>query len=106
MTDLPHFALPFRFGLPHVAVTEQDSIDEIGDCVLAVLSCPLGYRVELPDFGVADPTFSTPSVDLDSLRESVELWEPRAVVALEQAMDFYDVLITRVQAEVRVRTEE
>jgi phage baseplate assembly protein W len=84
MTDIPHFSLPFRFATPNVATSEQDSIEEISDCVLAVLLCPLGYRVELPDFGLVDLTFSTPHVDVGEIRDAVELWEPRAAVALRE----------------------
>ena len=106
MTDLPHFSLPFRFSTPWAAVSEQDSLDEIADCVLAILVCPAGYRVELPDFGVPDLTFSAPAVDVDVLRRSVEFWEPRAVAVFDSRPDALDELVARVQTLVQVRTEE
>lgn len=106
MTDVPHFDLPFRFTSPQAAVVEQDSVEEIAECVLATLLCPLGYRVELPEFGVDDPTFSMPGVDLDAVREAVELWEPRAELLLSQRPDALDELISRVQMHVQVRSEE
>ena len=105
MADCPHFSLPFRLG-PTAAVCEQDSVEEIAGCVLAILLCPVGYRSELPTFGIIDPTFTTP-VDLDALRGSIDLWEPRAVIALEQLeLDDVDELIARLQVAVGIRSEE
>lgn len=105
MTDVPHFSLPFRFT-PQAAVSEQDSIDEITDCVLAVLSCPLGFRVDLPEFGIADPVFSTPAVDVDELRTAVDGWEPRAQTVFDEQPDKLDQLLDHVQVLVNVRTQE
>jgi len=106
VTDIPHFDLPFRFASPQAAVVEQDSIEEIAECCLAILLCPLGYRVELPDFGIADPTFATPLVDRAAIRTAVETWEPRAALVLSQEIDDVDQLVQRVNALVQVRTEE
>jgi hypothetical protein len=36
VTEIPHFSLPFRFG-PTAAVVEQDSVEEIADCIVSVL---------------------------------------------------------------------
>jgi len=105
MTDLPHFSLPFRFG-SSAAVTEQDSIEEIADCVLATMLCPLGFRVELPSYGVADPTFSSPLVDVEELREVVARWEPRSELTVAGGLDDLDALIQRVRSIVQVTTQE
>lgn len=104
MSDVPHFALPFRFQGTQAATSEQDSIDEISDCVLAVLVCPRGYRSELPDFGIPDPTFSSP-LDEDVIRNAIATWEPRADALIDAAPDVLDSLITRVELLVQVRTE-
>lgn len=106
MADLPHFSYPFRFSSPQVAVSEQDSLDDISDCVLAILSYPQGYRVELPEFGLPDPTFSSPGVDVDVFRQTVEYWEPRALAAFNAQPDQLDELIAHVQTLIQVRTEE
>jgi len=106
VTDVPHFSLPFRFGNPTAAVSEQDSLDEIADCVLAVLVCPAGFRVELPQFGLPDPTFAMPTPDLDEIREAIDTWEPRAAVALDTYPDLLDELIARVEVDVQLRTED
>lgn len=108
MTDVPHFALPFRFdATPQAVVSEQDSVDEIADCVYSILICPQGFRVELPQFGLPDPTFavSPPGPDLDRMREVIQTWETRADLLLSEAPDALDVLISRVRTVVQVRTE-
>lgn len=119
MTEIPHFSLPFRFAGPQAAVVEQDSLEEIADCLVAVLTCPQGFRVELPDFGLPDPTFSTPQVSRELLREVVEEWEPRASLTFDRdyAPQILDMvygptpglspeLIDTVRMHVSIRTEE
>jgi hypothetical protein len=86
-------------------VTEQDSLDEIGDAVLVTLTYPQGYRSDLPAFGLPDPTFS-PEVDVEEIRAVIEQWEPRALAAFSAEPDLLDVLIARVQGLIQVRTEE
>ncbi len=113
MTDVPHFAYPFRFaqpgsgqaGLtPQIAVQEQDSVDEIATCVNSILLCPVGFRDELVEFGIVDPTFSV-RVDLDALADAIELWEPRARAVLSE-VNTVDELLTQIQTLVTVRTED
>jgi phage baseplate assembly protein W len=106
VTQIPHFSQPFRFGGPQAAVVEQDSIDEIADCVLSVLACPLGFRVELPEFGSPDLAFQTQPVDTASVQALVETWEPRASTLFSQQPDALDELVARVQLNVSIRTEE
>lgn len=103
--SVPHFDLPFRFASPQAATVEQDSLEDITNCVYAILVCPLGFRVELPTFGLADPTFSMPAPDLDKIRDVIETWEERAGVLLDQHPDAFDELISRVGVNVQVRTE-
>ena len=105
MADVPHFALPFRFG-PQAAVSEQDSIDEIADCALAIVLCPIGYRVELPTFGLPASVFASPRVDVDGMRTAIDSWEPRAQATLDEHIDVLDVLVDHVQVLVQLRTGE
>jgi phage baseplate assembly protein W len=105
MADVPHFSLPFRFVSPQAAVSEQDSLDEIADCVYAILVCPLGFRVESPLFGLPDQTFAMASPDLDEIRNTIESWEPRAAALLSERPDVLDELIARVEVLVQIRSE-
>jgi hypothetical protein len=53
--DYPHFSLPFRFaqgaGELVIPATEQDSAEELGDCVELTLRTEQGQRRTLPGFG-------------------------------------------------------
>jgi phage baseplate assembly protein W len=109
MTDVPHFSLPFRFTTAQsasrsAAVNEQDSLDEIADCVLAVLLCPTGFRVELPTFGIDDLAFQRSPLELDPVRTAVEAWEARANALLTTHPDKLDELIQYVNVELRLRS--
>ncbi len=106
MADVPHFSLPFRFVNPSAAVTEQDSLDEISDCVYAILVCPVGFRVELPLFGLPDPAFAMPAPDADQIAQAIETWEERASVVLDEQPDAFDELISHVETYVQARTED
>jgi phage baseplate assembly protein W len=101
MADVPHFSLPFRFvtdptGTAHAAVNEQDSPSDIADCVQAILMCPLGFRLELPDFGVRDQTFGSPGADIDEIQAAIALYEPRADVLIESDPSQLSQLIDNV----------
>jgi hypothetical protein len=78
---VPHFAMPFRFVDGKAVVVEQDSIEEISDCVANVCRYRIGDRPEKPDFGIADPTFEQNGPDGALIAAQVELWEPRASLA-------------------------
>jgi hypothetical protein len=95
MPDIPHFDLPFRFvgDPPRVASIEQDSINDVAVCVEATLRVRPGELLADPKFGTTDPTFSNPNDStLDTLMTEVEVWEPRATVAVEDGWDFRQAL--------------
>jgi len=106
MADLPHLALPLRFVNGAAVVTEQDTGDEIMACVLAIILCPLGFRVELPDFGVPDPTFSQGVVRTDGVDVAVTAWEPRAHENTDAWMDEFDAFVSHVLVRVGAPSED
>lgn len=101
---IPHIALPFRFiagGPGGVEVNEQDTLDDVYDCVQAIVRCPLGFRPELPGFGTSDQTFSQgDAIDIDMLEQQVSDWEPRADLAVSQAPALWDEMIDIVKLRV------
>jgi hypothetical protein len=102
MTDIPHFALPLRFENGAAVVVDQDTTDDVLSCALAVLLCPLGFRAELSDFGIEDPTFSEGFVDTEAIAEALAEWEPRAQSVVTTRMDAGDNLIQSVLAALDV----
>lgn len=76
--SIPHFSMPFRFSHGRAATVEQDSSDEVTDCVANLLRCPLGFREELHDYGISDPTFQESAINTEDMRAAIDQWEPRA----------------------------
>ncbi len=78
--DTPHFGFPFRVENGAVATVEQDSHDEVADCVLTALNTPVGSRIEAPEYGIPDELFTQlpPSPSAEPYLAAVEEAEPRA----------------------------
>src|SRR4051794_33709970 len=100
---IPHLKLPFHIGGRGAAdVIEQDSIEEIAQCVQVLVSTRLGERIEIPNYGIPDQVMTVESVARTaSLATQIERWEPRARVAVNAAPDDVDELIRILGVKVR-----
>lgn len=98
--EVPHFALPFRLAGARFAVIEQDTDDEVLQSVEVIVRTRLGERIEVPDFGIPDPTFGT-NFDSGALRSHIARWEPRANTSVASSPDSLDELIRRVSVGVQ-----
>jgi hypothetical protein len=96
---VPHFALPFRFAASangvHARITEQDSYEEIRDCVSAIVRYTRGERPEAPTFGITPQEFAMP-VDIDHILSQAELHEPRLTMVISSEIPTSDVGIENV----------
>jgi phage baseplate assembly protein W len=89
VATVPKFQLPLRVGATGALQTvEQDSMEEIEQCLTYIITTPLGSRDDLPAFGVREQTFSE-TIDRTHLMEVMATWEPRAVT---QVSDRFDIL--------------
>jgi hypothetical protein len=79
------------------ATVPQGSVDEIAQCVYAILGTPRGSRLDEPDFGVEEVTFDQAPLDLDDWRTAIREWEPRASVDTDQEIED---LLTKVGVKV------
>lgn len=95
----PHFKLPFVFG----EYVEQDHLDDVAQCVEAILRTEQGDRLALPEFGLVDGTFTEGGVDLEEIKATILEWEPRAEVLLERRPELLEELVDRIRIEVRER---
>lgn len=86
--QVPHIQYPFRFGANgHANVLEQDFVDEVANCCQVVIKCPVGFRIELPEFGAVDQAFTT-AMDADPIVAALQRWEPRADAEVVNAVLF------------------
>lgn len=104
---VPHFDLPFRFayraGKPSVVCVEQDTNDDVFNCVVAILRTHEGFRPELPEFGLPEQTFALQPVDVPGMEEDIITQEPRAAVAISQEPDRFDEHIARLTVKASTR---
>jgi len=77
--ERPHFQQPFTRPAGHsVNVIEQDTPDHILSCQWTIAACPVGFRLERPEFGWPFPTFQPLPVDYAALVDALKTFEPRA----------------------------
>lgn len=83
MAVIPHFDFPLKFQSGRAKVVQQDSDDDIANCVQVALLTPRGSRLYVPNFGVDDLVFSTPNTAQKSkLIAQLTDSEPRASISV------------------------
>jgi hypothetical protein len=99
--QIPHFDMPFRFAPGGSVVTvEQNSQEDIDNCVEAIVRTPLGFRAYVPRFGIFDPAFEIQPINTDVINAQISLNEPRAQAQIRQDPDAFDELIVHVKVGV------
>lgn len=99
--QIPHFSIPFRYRNGKPVVVEQDSIDDIANCVEAALRTPLGARDEYPEYGVPEMVFRQQPINTSDIVRRLDDMEPRASILAEEAPDRLDASIARVRMTLR-----
>lgn len=101
---VPHFDYPFRFNADgHAAANEQDSEDDILACAIAILKTPLGFRDDLPDFGIAETLFTEGPIDVEEIRAALEMWEERAIFTVMEDPVTLDNLVRLIKVQMEAR---
>lgn len=93
--DTPQLAYPFEItSSGAVREVEQDTLDEIAMSIEIILRYPLGYRDELPDFGIPELAFRESTEDISSmLADYVSRWETRAAAFVEEQPQQWDQMV-------------
>jgi phage baseplate assembly protein W len=102
MSDIvnPHFKVPFTWGPRGSAeVVEQDSQEEVEQRIFAILNTRLGFRLEIPEFGLKDQLLTENGPSLTELEAAVLAWEPNAAYVLSEGR-LQDVLSRYVNVAV------
>ena len=82
----PHLRLPLQFtGVNGGAlVNEQDTPEDIIDCIKAIIAYPIGTRHDMPEFGIPDLLFKQQgATKIQQLRDAIIEWEERAQINTE-----------------------
>jgi phage baseplate assembly protein W len=100
----PHFAFPFvRQSTAHggkVAVVEQDEQDHVMSCVNVIVRCPVGFRLERPDFGVAQLDYRTVVIPHGVMQMALTELEPRVQITTDVERDWSNLGDAIVTIEV------
>jgi len=65
-------------------VNEQDSPEDIVDCIKAIIAYPIGVRHDMPEFGIPDLPFRQErDTKIQELRDAISEWEVRAQIDAE-----------------------
>jgi phage baseplate assembly protein W len=104
----PHFRLPLQFGGINggALVNEQDTSEDIIDCIKAIISFPIGTRHDMPEFGIPDLLFRQQSaIVMQQLRDAVAEWEVRPTVDVSGGPLLSDQMILDILIKAGVRED-
>jgi hypothetical protein len=82
--NVPHLAMPLQVINGQWVTVEQDTDDEVAQCVGNICAFERGFRIEDPGFGIRDPTFTMMPIDTVDLEDTLIKYEDRAVVEIFQ----------------------
>lgn len=97
---IPHFDLPLRYHGGQAITVDQDSLEDIRNCVEAAVRTERGTRPWVPQFGIDDPTFENQPISMPVLAQQIKDSEPRATLDLRQFVADPDLLADRIVVRV------
>jgi hypothetical protein len=91
---VPQFDLPFRVEAGAVVEADQDSIEDIDNCVEVIVRTPVGSHLDDLDLGVPDETFRLlgPNPSAKEFLSVIEEQEPRAHLLGEARLEELRIL--------------
>lgn len=100
---VPKLKVPLRVGAKGLECVEQDSDEEVLQCVEAILRTQPGTRPDDPAIGMPDFAFSENGVDPVVVRSILSRYEPRAEVMTDAELV---ELAETMRVQVLATTEE
>jgi len=88
-----------------VAVTEQNTFEEIANCVEAIVRTPYGFRLDNQFFGIPQLELLTQPILSQVVVDAVAEQEPRSEILMGENRDQFDQFITKLAVEVRQNPE-
>lgn len=103
----PHFMVPFQFGgvKGGAFMNEQDSSDDVMDCIRVIVAFPLDSLVSQPGFGIPDVVFEEVQAGHvpEEIKSALMEQEERLDYDLEGGPSQSDELIMNLLLKVRTR---
>lgn len=73
-----HLRFPFQVVNGKVGTVEQDSAEDVLQCVETIMRFRRGQRADAPDFGVPDQAHRQGGADVAEVLDTIERFEERA----------------------------
>lgn len=100
--NVPHFDYPFRFDFNnHAACVEQDSIEDIENCIVSILLTEIGARIEIPEYGMESMLFKQQPLSSGDIYNAITSQESRAHMVVSTDPDMVDYLTALVDINVQ-----
>ncbi len=101
MLEQPHIDSPFRFGPQGESppTNDQDSPQEIEDAVENILRYKIGFREDLPEFGIPDFSFKQAPISLGPIVDAILKYEPRAASLVTSDTTRLEEMIENIRTE-------
>lgn len=95
------FRIPVELVAGRFATVDQGSADQVVQSVTVLLRTVRGMRIEVPSYGIDDPTFAT-SPNVSGIRAAVRRWVPQAqALVTDGGTDPVDEAIRNIDVAVR-----
>jgi phage baseplate assembly protein W len=98
--QVPHFAFPFAVDGSSFALREQNSIEEIQDCVEVLILTPVGSRMVFPSYGAPEVLYTQAPANIPAIVAACNMWEKRATVVINDIIDALDEKITHIRIQI------
>ncbi len=90
--ERPHLRFPVRRG----SYVEQDSDEHEQSRAELVISCPVGWRTERPEFGWRFPLFRNAPLDTTSLEHALRQFADVEVARIDEFADAANAAVRRM----------
>jgi hypothetical protein len=101
MSEPVHLTSPFTFNNRGIASVQiQDSPEEHRTRAYNVVVCPIGFRDDLPEYGIPELLFSRVPLDVESLKTAIERWAEIEKVSASEAEEIFQSADRKVTVEV------
>jgi hypothetical protein len=97
----PHWGFPFARG----NYVEQNTIEHVSACEARIVTCPVGSRVERPEFGIPWPMFQQLPIALGPISAAMKEFEPRGNGDPTQYLDLIYEGAGHVRIDIETNTE-
>lgn len=98
--DIPHLKFPLVLIGTKLGQVEQDSADDIQQCIATIVSTPLGHSDELPEMGLTRQEFYEGGADVQEIQQQLDAHEPRWSDLVTEAPDRVDEALSIVSIRV------